>query len=150
MKLYPYSHNLKNSLRSNMPEKRVCDIIDDILCTVNAPVVKTLLHVSLFFKRFISISQSLLLAFFHHCHGIYARGGWGHPLLDNNNLQYRHHSWHCAVRQRALHKHTRSHTRTHTNVDHERCATDLQHKHSTARAKSGRHHPKLSGKQDAR
>ena len=73
------------------------------------------------------------------------RGGWGHPLLDNNNLLYRHHRRDCTVKQRAIHTHTRSHARTRTNVDH--YTTDLQHKHSTVRATSGRHHPKLYRKQ---
>ena len=73
------------------------------------------------------------------------RGGWGHPSLDNNNLLYRHHRRDCTVKQRAIHTHTRSHARTRTNVDH--YTTDLQHKHSTVRATSGRHHPKLHRKQ---
>ena len=83
--------------------------------------------------------------FEHTINLVYVRGGWGHPLLDNNNLLYRHHRRNCTVKQRAIHTHTRSHARTRTNVDH--YTTDLQHKHSTVRATSGRHHPKLHRKQ---
>ena len=42
------------------------------------------------------------------------RGRWGHPLLDNNNLLYRHHRRYCIVKQRALHTHVRALTRTYT------------------------------------
>ena len=42
----------------------------------------------------------------------YVRGGWGHPLLDNNNLLYRHHRRDCTVKPRAIHTHTL--TRTYT------------------------------------
>ena len=38
------------------------------------------------------------------------RGGWGHPLLDNNNLLYRHHRRDCTVKQRAIHTLTRTYT----------------------------------------
>ena len=41
------------------------------------------------------------------------RGGWGHPLLDNNNLLYRHHRRDCTVKQRAIHTHTHAHTHVH-------------------------------------
>ena len=42
----------------------------------------------------------------------YVRGGWRHPLLDNNNLLYRHHRRDFTVKQRALHTHTHTLTRT--------------------------------------